>query len=413
MPPGDEQPNEENGENPQDSTENPMETVPVVIPTYTEQQIAQHKETIRQFANTKIYHLYNYNIPDPIPPDLKIPLPPPQVQDASIPHRLLEVLTTLRLRYEEGSINDNWGGHSAAATGEKESSASVLQLDANKLAAAAGGTYDEDADPLNAPEVVNAVLEFKRSLEERDVKSRKRRVDIITEAMEKKVKELVERGRREREEKRKMEALVASSTTNGVTPHATNGGVDANILAAVEGKVEDTGRRGVSNLPAWMTQGETDGVTANKASVTDGTAASEDENGKKRKFVPSEANRDDINMRKQRINMEGASLAEIRAANEAADKSSVVYTTKEDILAASTFFPPLSMRPSTSPDQIKQYVTDKIVEYMGEEVTELIEFIMEELAKGVKTSSLLEEMKILDEDGEEFVLGLYRRLAVE
>jgi hypothetical protein len=36
---------------------------------------------------------------------------------------------------------------------------------------------------------------------------------------------------------------------------------------------------------------------------------------------------------------------------------------------------------------------------------------MKELGKGVKTTALLEEMKmVLDEDAEEFVLSLYKRL---
>jgi hypothetical protein len=36
---------------------------------------------------------------------------------------------------------------------------------------------------------------------------------------------------------------------------------------------------------------------------------------------------------------------------------------------------------------------------------------MKELGKGVKTVALLEEMKeVLEEDAEEFVLGLYRRM---
>jgi hypothetical protein len=405
MPPGNEEKTEPTeGEAPQDTVE--TEKPEVEIPTYTPEQIEQHKQTIKQFANTEVYHLYNYNIPDPIPPDLTIPLPPPECADASIPHRLLEVLTTLRLRYEEGGMGTDWGGHAAAATGEKESS---LHLDAQKLAAAAGGTYDEDADPLNAPEVVNAVLDFKRSLEDRDVKSRKRRVDIVTAEMEKKVKELVERGRREREERRKMAA-------GGAGPVANGGAVEANGAApAVSADAkEDTGRRGVSNLPAWMTQSKPDGAPANEAPTTEGTIDTTEDESKKRKFVPSEANRDDINVRKQRIDMEGASLAEIRAANEAADKQSAVYTTKEDILAAWTMFPPLSSSANTAADKIKTFVTEKIVEYVGEEEAELIDFIMKKLTEGVKTTALLEEMKLpLDEDAEEFVLGLYKRMTAE
>ena len=376
-----------------DTNKEPSETT-ILLPSYTPQQMELHKATIAHLVNLKSYHFYNYNIPDPIPPDMKLPLPPPEASDASIPHALLEVLTSLRLRYEEGVAGGGGGvdvmeTHAAASTGE------TLQLDANKLAAAAGGTYDEEADPMNAPEVVNAVMEFKRSLEERDVKSRKRRVDIITEAMEKKVKELVERGR----------AKKSIMTTNPGVVTDTNG-----TVPPPDGTVEDTGKRGVSNLPAWMTQGGGGGEpTTNPVLPPFPTNPVTEDN--KRKFVPSEANRDDINVRKQRIDMQGASLAEIRAANEAADKS---YNKREDILAAGTMFPPLSLGPSTSPEQIQSYITEKIVEHLGEEESTLIEFIMKELNKGVKTVALLEEMKmVLDEDAEEFVVGLYKRMTPE
>mmetsp|Transcript_36662 Transcript_36662/g.79148 ORF Transcript_36662/g.79148 Transcript_36662/m.79148 type:complete len:168 (-) Transcript_36662:519-1022(-) len=141
---------------------------------------------------------------------------------------------------------------------------------------------------------------------------------------------------------------------------------------------------------------------------------------KKRKFVPSEANRD-INVRKPRLDVEGGgkTLSEIRAANEAADAAAnfVVQTTKEGILSAGSRFPPLiSSSPSTSPEFLKEYVTAQIVDYIGEEESTLIEFIMKALGKdgGCTTASLLDEMKlVLDEDAEDFVLGLYRKMVGE
>ena len=38
-------------------------------------------------------------------------------------------------------------------------------LDTDKVAAAAGGAYDADEDPLNAPNVLAAVKEFRRKLD--------------------------------------------------------------------------------------------------------------------------------------------------------------------------------------------------------------------------------------------------------
>ena len=123
-----------------------------------------------------------------------------------------------------------------------------------------------------------------------------------------------------------------------------------------QSEVEDTGRRGVSNLP-WMTKG--DYAAAEPGMATEAPAEDRDD-GKNRKFLPSKANRD-INVSKQKLEIgEGQILAEIRAANVAADKSKeeasasfVVQTTNEGISADSQF-PPLA--PAVA-DSLKMYMT--------------------------------------------------------
>eukprot|EP00573_Skeletonema_grethae_P005664 CAMPEP_0201712612 /NCGR_PEP_ID=MMETSP0578-20130828/59730_1 /ASSEMBLY_ACC=CAM_ASM_000663 /TAXON_ID=267565 /ORGANISM="Skeletonema grethea, Strain CCMP 1804" /LENGTH=638 /DNA_ID=CAMNT_0048201673 /DNA_START=1 /DNA_END=1917 /DNA_ORIENTATION=- len=395
-------------------------------PQYTKEEESQHLATLQQLQQMRIYHIANYHIPDlpNIPPDMTIPQPDPVPQDPTIVFRLLESLTAMRLRYEEdgatknGGVeqqqktnDDQWGGHAAAATGDNnaDDNHGGLRLDKDKIAAAAGGgAYDEDADPLNAPDVVNAVLEFKRKLETRDVTSRRRRVDIITDRMSKKVRQFIELGRnerRKREELKRQQELQQQQQSTESSATATT--VD----------VTDSGQRGVSNLPAWMTKangGVTESTTASTAQTK--SQDDEEEGTRKRKFVPSEANRE-INVRKQRLDVEGGqSLSEIRAANEAADKqaaaassSIVVQTTKEGILSSDSKFPPLP----TALDSLKTYITAQIVDYLGEEETTLIEFIMKELAKdgGCSTSSMLDEMKmVLDEDAEDFVVNLYRKM---
>lgn len=396
-------------------------------PEYTKEEEAQHLATLQQLQQMHIYHLANYHIPDSpnIPPDMTIPQPDPIPQDPTITFRLLESLTALRLRYEEPPTktssnggteqqktnDDQWGGHAAAATGDNPDNAfnnHGLKLDKDKIAAAAGGgAYDEDADPLNAPDVVNAVLEFKRKLETRDVTSRRRRVDIITDRMARKVREFVEQGRIERKKREEMQRQLQQQQQQQLIESTT---------VAMTANVADSGQRGVSNLPAWMTNAN--GAEATTTTLTTQTKPQDDEEEltKKRKFVPSEANRD-INVRKQRLDVEGGqSLSEIRAANEAADKqaaaaaSFVAQTTKEGILSAETKFPPLS----TAVDSLKAYITAQIVDYLGEEENTLIEFIMKELAKegGCNTSSMLDEMKmVLDEDAEDFVVKLYHKMA--
>jgi len=397
---------------------------------YTKEEEEKHSETLRQMKGMKVYHLFKYQIPDPIPPDMNVPQSDPTPQDPSVPYNLLEALSTLRLRYEqaikeEGTrggttlstsvsyLNDDqWGGHAAAAEegGDGNSPGNVLKMDKAKIAAAAGGAgYDEEADPLNAPDVVAAVLAFKRRLEDQNAKGKKRRVGIITERMGAQVKELLVQGRKERE----MRILQEKEEERRRAESA---------LAAPEG-VEDTGRRGVSNLPAWMTKGA-NGDAGAAAAAANGTApegAADDggEAGTKRKFVPSEANRD-INVRKQKLDVEGGqTLAEIRAANEAADKAAaastfVAQTTKEGIFGDGSKFPPFSDATPEAIDALRKYVTAQIVDFLGEEESTLIDFIIKELRKGggCTTLSLLEEMKVvLDEDAEDFVLGLYRKMA--
>jgi len=407
-------------------------------PEYTKEEEAQHLATLQQIQQMRIYHLASYNIPDApnVPPDMIIPQPDPVPQDPTVTLRLLESLTALRLRYEEGGMtnssssgstghqkaDDQWGGHAAAATGENpedvnnnNTSNHGLKLDKDKIAAAAGGgAYDEDADPLNAPDVVNAVLEFKRQLETRDVTSRRRRVDIITDRMARRVRELVEEGRNER---RKMKVIQEKQQQQQLQQQQQQSTETSS--AATSADVTDSGQRGVSNLPAWMTKANGEGAEATSSSTSQQQQKPQDDEeedtSKKRKFVPSEANRD-INVRKQRLDVEGGqSLSEIRAANEAADKqaaaaaSFAVQTTKEGILAADSKFPPLP----SSVDSLKTYVTAQIVDYLGEEEKTLIDFIMKELAKagGCDTSSMLDEMKmVLDEDAEDFVVNLYHKM---
>ncbi|KAK1745273.1 hypothetical protein QTG54_004564 [Skeletonema marinoi] len=299
-------------------------------PKYTQEEEAQHLATLQQIQQMRIYHLANYHIPDlpNIPPDMTIPQPDPVPQDPTITFRLLESLTALRLRYEEGGTantssnggmeqqkanDDQWGGHAAAATGDNTDDNHGLKLDKDKIAAAAG---------------VNAVLEFKRKLETRDVTSRRRRVDIITDRISRRVREFVEQGRHERRKRKELQRQLQQQQST-----ESSAVVTLPMLQILDTRI--------SNLPAWMTKANGDG-----------------------------ANRD-INVRKQRLDVEGGqSLSEIRAANEAADKkaaaaasSFVAQTTKEGILSSDSKFPPLP----TAIDSLKTYVTAQIVDYLGEE----------------------------------------------
>jgi len=257
---------ESQAEDTEDKEKTDEEKAPVEEPSieseYTPEELTRHKKTLEQISNLYAYHVFNYHIPDPIPPDRPVPMPPTKASDPNAAYLLLNSLTECRERYEESVKTEEdaiakgddgtalstsvtyldgteWGGHVSAATGESE-----LKMDKDKVAAAAGGVYDEENDPLNAPEVIRAVLAFKRTLEDRDAKSKKRRVDIINSKLEAKVKEMLEQGRKERDEMRNGEEKKTVSTP------AEAGAGEAQVPSDAAG-VGDTGRRGVSNLVSF------------------------------------------------------------------------------------------------------------------------------------------------------------------
>ena len=69
-------------------------------------------------------------------------------------------------------------------------SSSTKSLSLSKVAAAAGGNnYDEDADPLNAPAVLELVQQFRKSLETSQTTQQRRRAQFVQERLEQALKE--------------------------------------------------------------------------------------------------------------------------------------------------------------------------------------------------------------------------------
>lgn len=276
------------------------------------------------------------------------------------------------------------------------------KLDVSKVAAAAGGgVYDEEADPLNAPEVLEAVAKFKKQLEVLEQQQKKKRKEIVDARLKKEISKAKEERKKKLLELEQAKKLEAQKETEEE---------EAKAASQNEKTVVDTGVRGVSNLPSWMTKTKTNSTNENTSSLVEISKEEEDieneEPSRKRKFVPSEANRD-INVRKQRLDMgDGMSMQEIRAANEAEDQN--IATTKEQILG--TTFPLLL--PHTV-ENIKSFVISQIDEYLGEEEATMIDFVMKHLQQktGRTVSALFEEMKIvLEEDAEAFVVDLYKQI---
>ena len=350
--------------------------------------------------------------------------------------------------HKEGSANMKAAENAAvvaasdAATSEE---IAAVRIDVSKVAAAAGGgEYDEEDDPLNAPEVLAAVAAFRRKNTERDAELRQRRVDIVNRRLGVETARTRQRLLAEEEARKKADAdraaraVMASVTmgedggANGADEEKEGDAAAAPVGAADAGASADaveSGKRGVSNLPAWMSKGASAGDSAEPTATAEvaksdetskpGGGEEEQVNSRKRKFVPSEANRD-INTRRQRIDaggdVGGMTMAEIRAANEAADKKKAVSVlSKEDILKPTVTFPPV---PADLVPKVKQYVTEQIVELLGEAEDSMINFVLGALTVpkspvGCLVVTMLEEMQpVLDEDTDDFVVGLYRTVAV-
>eukprot|EP00548_Thalassiothrix_antarctica_P015239 CAMPEP_0194180780 /NCGR_PEP_ID=MMETSP0154-20130528/18350_1 /TAXON_ID=1049557 /ORGANISM="Thalassiothrix antarctica, Strain L6-D1" /LENGTH=437 /DNA_ID=CAMNT_0038896559 /DNA_START=25 /DNA_END=1338 /DNA_ORIENTATION=+ len=141
------------------------------------------------------------------------------------------------------------------AGGGTTSMMTTLPLDAQKVAAAAGGNnYDEDADPLNAPAVLKAVKEFREGLAKTSTIQQTRRMKLVEDRLQKAIKTL-------------MTTTASSSLSQSAAmapppPHLS--GIPPLAPPPMPGGLpppppqhqptSDSGKRGQSNLPAWMTK---------------------------------------------------------------------------------------------------------------------------------------------------------------
>jgi len=384
---------------------------------------------------------------------------------------LVKKLTDIGRRLEEtynnkasatsatGSTSTSTPAADASATSEEAAAGGnagdIKKLDAEKVKAAAGGMYDEEADPLNAPEVLEAVAKFKKSLENRDVDMRKRRQEAVDRKLLSKSKTHKERLlklKKEREESGSAvpppppppplpsgfppppSAAVAAAVGGVMTatgellpppPPPLPEGLPPPLTAplpqhpaAVPDGAKDSGKRGVSNLPSWMTK-PNDATTETTTDInpklpTDVNPPEEEEEAtKKRKFVPSEANRD-INQRRQKLDTGGelTSLAAIRAANEAED-AAATRKQAEDQASSPTEVNWTQIESLGSPflTSLRRWVSNKIIEYLGEEEKTMIDFVLDQISKRCTSTKMLEEMgMVLDEDAEGFVRELWKIL---
>lgn len=303
------------------------------------------------------------------------------------------------------------------------------KLDRAKVAAAAGGTYDEEADPLNAPEVLEAVAQFKKKLEAIQGGNRKKRAEYVNRRLqEEKVK-----AKERLLEKRKQEAEKAAERLEGngiAIPPPPPVLLPPPPLMMVPGSVPPPLVAGMGGVPLPgalppLPSGLPPPLPPPPAGAL----------GEKRVLEESEQERvgkiprlggeihhgeekeegENVTGRKERLDVGNASLAEIREANKAADKAAQYLKeaqsfSKDDILS-DKHFP--ALREEHFPS-IRKFVKDQIMDYLGEEEATLIDFVMNHLKKEEKdrgTLVLLEEMKmVLEEDGETFVVDLFHKV---
>jgi hypothetical protein len=243
-------------------------------------------------------------------------------------------------------------------------------LDANKVAAAAGGvgTYDADEDPLNAPQVLEAVKEFRRKLDRTHGSQKTQRMDLVA----KKLKELRPRIRAQVITEKTNRRQTSNNTqrlppgalpplpappqnTSLPQPPLPQGGAPPPSLGLPPppraAAAADSGKRGRSNLPAWMTKQQT-------ASTSDAPA------------------------------------------------SKKARTTTEQY--PSHF--PAALPPASHP-VIRQFLANQVKESMGEEEATLIDFLYTHILQGKATSELLQELQVvLEEEADGFLKAVWTKV---
>jgi len=366
-----------------------------------------NEEIIQTFTNAKSIQSHT----DPVTQKFTMSLVPlekkqneaivARIQDLLVKQKEQQDLLAMDNSGSNQSTNTNTAGneekvyHKVEAKNEEDKK---IKLDKEKLrAAAGGGQYDEEEDPLNAPEILDAVAAFKKKLEDRDADLRNARQVIVDKKLEELVKKVKER---------KNNATII----NPGLENKSDGNVA--VVPPTGSGARETSKRGVSNLPAWMTAVENGQGQESATDAKSGKDGGDILPNNKRKLDVDPAN-EDSRSRKQKIELaDGASMAAIRAANEAEDAAS--KEEKEEISKEVLFSSTVNWEAVDKIDissTIKPWVTEKIVEYLGEEEVTLIDFVIHQISKHCSPHEMLDELTmVLDEDAEGFVVLLWKKL---
>jgi hypothetical protein len=273
---------------------------------------------------------------------------------------------------DAGGVGDGEEGDGEVATAE-------TKLDADKVAAAAGGLYDADEDPLNAPQVLEAVKNFRRKLEKTQSFQKKRRIELVAKKVAEMRPRLQEQMREDRELRKQRQnagggglraphlpppplPLPLPQASLPQPPLPTGGGPPPPPVGlppppppGAATSAADSGKRGRSNLPAWMTQQQQD-VAA-----------------------PSEAD-------------EGPAAKRTRTG----DGYPVNF--------------PATLPPHTHP-VLRAFLTNQVRESLGEEEATLIDFVYGHVLQGKSTAELLQELHlVLEDEAEGFLRTVWAKV---
>jgi hypothetical protein len=340
---------------------------------------------------------------DMVPASPGIPLPPAFVEEEtkkSLGAKLWQNFVNLESPDDGGDSGNNNSKSTGDNNDNKKNDGDTEMLDVAKAGAAAGGVgnYDAEEDPLNAPKVLEAVKEFRKKLERTQSSQKKRRMDLVLQRLA----EMRPRIKKMMEEEKRTGPLggggggpphpphhLSNSMGGGGPPppppmgFPPGGGLPPGIgfppgggggppppplgmdlpvpppggLPVPEGgtNARDSGKRGVSNLPAWMTK--------------PGGPSSAEEPATKKQRTDGDGTTDDA------------------------------YPSHFPILSPSTY------------TELRDYLSTKTQEYMGVEEASLIDFLYGHILGSKSTAEMLTELRtLLEEEAPIFLQGIWQKV---
>ena len=138
--------------------------------------LAENKQEVKKMTASLV----------PASPD--IPLSVPEL-DESVTKKVSDEMWDLWNTIKDNASKTNMitSGESVATHQQQEETSTIddsTVLDATRVAAAAGGQYDEDEDALNAPAVLEAVKKFRMHLLKKEAEQKKERERIVAQKIE-------------------------------------------------------------------------------------------------------------------------------------------------------------------------------------------------------------------------------------